>query len=286
MKKIGKLMMILLGCVIYSAGIAIFLDPNNLAPGGVTGIAIMVNYITGLGTGLLMLLFNLPLMALGLYFFGKEFLFSTVFATVVSSFLIDLISGWTTQLPPITTDLLLSGLVGGALVSVGMGIIFRCGGTTGGADIIVKILRRKYRHLKTNTLFLMFDLLVVTASAFVFRNLELALYACVILFIQSYVLDMVLYGADGAKLVYIISDDAKHIAQRFMNELGIGVTFLEGKGAYTEQDKEVLMSVIRRQHFPKLRDIVKEEDENAFMIVTSATEIYGEGYKSHDVEEL
>lgn len=273
---------IIAGCIIYAAGIAIFLDPNGLAPGGVTGIAIMISYATRIPTGTLVLIINIPLLIIGARKFGKSFLMYTVVSTVLSSLLINVFSGISVNI----ADKLLCGIVGGCLMAVGMGMVFKCGGTTGGSDILVKLLRLKYRHLRTGTLFAITDTIIVAASALVFKNIENALYAGIALAISSLVLDLVLYGPDEAKSLFIISDRAEAVAKRILVELDIGVTYLQGRGAYTGNEKQVLLCAVRKALFPKVRQIVQEEDSNAFMIVSNATEIFGEGFKDHFTEEV
>ena len=266
----------------YAVGISLFLDPNNLAPGGVSGISIMLSRITPLPTGTWIILINVPILALGLWKFGIKFLVSTIYCTVVSSVFTNILSG----LGALTSDKLLAALAGGTILAVSLGMIFKAGATTGGVDVIVKVLRLKYRHLKTGNLYLMMDAVVVTLSGIMFRNLEIALYAAVTIFVNSVVLDTVLYGKDGAKMLYIISDHPKQITERLLADLDIGVTALHGEGAYSGKEKEVLLCVMRKPLAPKAQQIVREEDAEAFMIVSDATEIFGEGYKSYFSERL
>ena len=273
---------IIAGFLIYAAGIAIFLDPNDLAPGGVTGIAIMISYATSIPTGTLVLIINIPLLIIGAKRFGKSFLMYTVVSTVLSSFMIN----WLSAVRVGIEDKLLCGIVGGVLMAIGMGIVFKSGGTTGGSDILVKLLRLKYRHLRTGTLFAITDTVIVAISAIVFGNIENALYAGIALVISSMVMDLVLYGPDEAKSLFIISDRAKQVADRILSELDIGVTYLQGKGAYSGAEKQVLLCAMRKALFPKVRQIVQQEDPDAFMIVSSATEIFGEGFKDHFTEEI
>lgn len=283
-KGLFKYLAITLGCVLYAGGIGIFLDPNGLAPGGVTGIAIILSHVTGLSTGLLTLALNLPLLALGLWKFGREFLFSTVYATVVSSLMID---GIASALPaPVTADPMLSAIAGGVAVAAGMGIIFRCHATTGGTDIVVKLIRRRRPYVKTGAVFMATDAAVVIASAFAFGNIENALHASVSIAVCAIVLDLVLYGPDSATLVYIVSAQHEAIAAELLQKLDIGATFLDGAGAYSGKATRVVMCVMRKQLFPDVREIVRSADPGAFMIVSSAAEIYGEGYKGHFDEGL
>lgn len=282
LKEIWNYIVITVFSLTYAVGISLFLDPNNLAPGGVSGISIMLSRITPLPTGTWIILINIPILALGLWKFGLKFLVSTVYCTIVSSVFTNILS----VCAPLTTDKLLAALAGGTIMAVSMGMILQAGATTGGVDIIVKVLRLKYRHLKTGNLYLIMDAIVVTLSGIMFRNLEIALYAAVTIFVNSVVLDTVLYGRDGAKMIYIISDHPKQITERLLADLDIGVTALQGEGAYSGKEKKVLLCVMRKPLAPKAQQIVKEEDPDAFMIVSDATEIFGEGYKSYFSERL
>lgn len=281
-KRIREYLMITAGSCVYGISISLFLDPNNLAPGGVTGIAIILNRLTGLPTGTGMLLINVPILAAGLWKFGLRFLVSTIYATFLCSAFTNLFSGF----GAVTGEPLLASLAGGGLLAIGLGMVFKAGATTGGTDIIVKFLRLKYKHLKTGKLFLATDALVVAASLLVFHDVNTAMYAMIAVMVNSRVFDVVLYGGDEARLIYIISDRAERIADRLMQELDIGVTFLQGKGGYSSQPKDVIMCVMRNTLAPGAEEIVKEEDPLAFMIVSGATEIYGEGYKDILGEKL
>lgn len=275
------------GAFIYAFGIAVFLDPNHLAPGGVSGISIILNSFIPIGTGIWIFVINIPLMILGLIVFKFSFLMGTLYATAFSSAIIEVIARVFPHLIPDMHDhLVIAAVAGGALVALGIGLVFRGGGSTGGFDIVVKLLRRKFRHMKTGVLYLALDMTVITLSAIAFHDILVALYAVVTVFTNSTVLDMVLYGKDNAKMVYIITDAPEAISDRLMKEVETGVTLLHGEGAYTKKDKKVLMCVLHDQQYPMLRDIVKQEDKHAFLIVTKATEIFGEGYKNHYAEEL
>lgn len=273
---------ITIASLLYAVAVSLFLDPNALAPGGVTGIAIILNRITGLETGTLVLFINIPIIAVGTWKFGLRFILSTMYCTVLTSGLINLIAPFGAA----TADPFLAAVAGGALMAVGIGLVFKAGATTGGTDIIIKLLRLKFPYLKTGVLFLITDALIVTASAFVFKNVDVALYAGLVVFINSVLLDVVLYGRDGAKLIFIISDRHEAITKRLLEDLDIGVTYISGWGAYSGKEKNVIMCVMKKQISPRAETIVREEDPRAFMIVTSATEIFGEGYKSIYSEKL
>ena len=275
------------GSFIYACGIAIFLDPNHLAPGGVSGLSIILNNYIPIGTGIWIFVINIPLMILGLIVFKFSFLMGTLYATALSSAIIEVIDrGFSHLIPDMHEHLLLAAAAGGTLVALGIGLVFLGGGSTGGFDIVVKLMRRKFRHMKTGILYLVLDSTVILLSAIAFHDVLVAMYAVVTVFVNSTVLDMVLYGKDNAKMVYIITDSPDAVAERLMKEVETGVTLLHGEGAYTKKSKKVLMCVLHDQQYPQLRDIVKQEDKHAFLIVTKATEIFGEGYKNHYAEEL
>lgn len=275
-------LVITISSLIYAVAVSLFLDPNSLAPGGVTGISIIVSRLTGVDTGTWILLINIPILILGAWKFGGRFILSTIYCTILISVATNLLA----PIGAVTKDPFLAALAGAGLMALSLGWVFKAGATTGGMDIIVKILRIRIPHLKTGFLYLLMDAAVVTASAFLFRDIDKALYAGLAVFVTSFLLDVVLYGRDGAKLIYIISDHSERITKRLLEELDIGVTHVQGAGAYSGKDKNVIMCVIRKQLSPKAEEIVKEEDPLAFMIVTSATEIYGEGYKSYFSEKL
>lgn len=266
---------ILVGVVFYAVGISLFLDPNNLAPGGLVGVSVILNRFLDYGTGTWYFILNVPIVLLGIWKFGIKFMMSTSVVIVLNSILTDFLQG----LEPVTRDPLLAALAGGILIGAGIGIIFRAGTTTGGMDIVIKVLKKKYAYLKTGFLFLAIDMCVVAISGIVFRDFNIAMYAFIAVFVTGRVMNVILYGSDEARMIYVISDEYQNIARRVLEELGIGMTLLSGKGAYSQNDKTVIFCVVRKQLAPQLEAIVKEEDRKAFMIISSANEIYGEGYK-------
>lgn len=279
---IRKYAIITIAAVINSVAISSFIDPNNMAPGGVSGIAIIISRVLPVETGTLIFILNVPILLLAIYKFGLNFTVSTIYALAIISVVTNILA----PLGAATDDILLAALSGGVLYAVSIGMIMRVGATTGGMDIIVKFLRLKLPHLKTGALFFITDVIVITLSAIVFRNIDSALYAGILVVVNSVMLDIVLYGKDEAKLLYIISDKPTAIADRMLKDLDIGVTYLEGHGAYSGNPKRVLMCAVKKHTFPRVEVIVKEEDSEAFMIITSATEIFGEGYKSYFSERI
>ena len=290
MKTKGKLFLqlvtISLGCVAYASGLILFLNPNDLAPGGVSGVSIMLSRFIPVEVGTLILVFNIPLLITAFIKFGAKFTAMTAFATVLSSTIMDLLEAF---LPPdyaVTRDKLLAGIFGGTLMALGMGVIFRAGGTTGGSDIIIRLLRRNFRHIKTSTIFLMTDCIIVGISALVFGNIEAALYAGIALAVNSSVLDFVLYGSNGARMIFIVTEHPDEINTALTEKLNTGSTVIRGEGAYTGKEKTILMVVAKKHRFPKIRDAVGAADPNSFMIVSSASEIFGNGYLSIFANEL
>lgn len=273
---------IVLGSFMYACGISLFLDPNNLAPGGLIGIAVILNRLLGLETGTLFFLLNIPVVCLGLWKFGPRFIGSTFFAIAINSVFTNDMAGFGV----VTTDPLLASLAGSILVGAGIAFVFRSGATTGGIDIIIKIIRMKYKHLKTGHLFLSIDIVIVVISGFVFQDFNIVMYALIAVVVSGRVIDYVLYGGDEAKLIYVISDHADQIADRILKEMSVGATFLKGQGAFTGNDKKVILCAVRKNQSPKLEEIVKSEDKKAFLIISSAHEIYGEGYKNIYKEKL
>lgn len=275
LKKTLNIFILIAGSVVYAAGISLFLDPNNLAPGGVTGISIILNRFTSINVGTWAFIINVPILCIGWWKLGKRVMFYTVIAVGFSSAFMNIFKGYNS----VTDDRLLAAVAGAVCVAVGIGLVFKVNGTTGGMDIIIRCVRLKYSHLKAGTLFLITDILVITASAIVFKDFEVAMYAGISSVLSSMVLDFVLYGRDEAKLLFIISEKEEVITTRLLQEADIGVTKINGLGAYTNKNRYILMCVMRKQRMPKVSNLIAEMDSKAFIIVSSASEIYGLGYK-------
>lgn len=281
-KRLKKYFLILLFSYVYAMGISLFLAPNDLAPGGISGLAIIISHYTGISNGLLYAIINIPIIILGIYKLGMKILVPTIVTVVLTSSFVDALSVF----PALTSNKILAALFGGSMVATGLSMILKCGSTSGGADIIVRLLKLKFPYIETGKLFLAIDTIIVIFSAIAFKNVEIALFASLAMITSSMVMDKILYGTDGAKLIFIISELEKEITPVLLSDLNTGVTYINGFGAYTLSDKKIIMCVIRKQSLPKIQNIVREIDSNAFMIVTSASEVLGEGYKSHFQEKL
>lgn len=288
LKKIPRALknyiLVTIGCVLYAAGVSLFLAPSELASGGVSGIAIIINSIIDfLPTGTWVVILNVPIMIAGVWKLGAKILLPTFYALGVSAGAMTLFELF---FPPVTDNVLLACVGGAVLVAAGIGLVFRGGATTAGTDIIVKLLRLKFQHISTGAIFLFTDGLICLASGLVFGDIDKALYAGIAVFIQMYVLNVVLYGSDEARMVYIISERDEEIAERLLKEVDAGATFLRGNGAYTGKDRKVLMCALRMRAVPQAREIIKQVDSDAFVIVTKATSVFGEGFKSHVEDDL
>lgn len=271
-----KFFYLTLSAFIFAVGISAFIDPNNLAPGGFSGISILLNRLTGIQTGFWLLFLNIPVMVIGFFKFGKKVMLWSAYCIFATSMMIRLVA----YFPSATQNPLLGSVFGSTLVAIGVGLTFRLGATTGGMDIVVKLFRIRYPHMKTGALYMLSDSLVILLSYPVFGNMDAVLYAGIGVVVNSFVLDFVLYGRDEAKFFYIISDKSDTIANRILTEIHISATRIEGEGCYSKESRNILLCVVKKQTAPKIEQIVKEEDINSFLIITKATEIYGLGYKN------
>lgn len=269
--------MVTLGCVLFALSFDLFLDPSRIAPGGVSGLAMVVKYLTGLPIGMGILLMNIPLQIAAFLKLGKRFILYTAYATVLSSVLIDL---WA-FLPAFTNDLLLASIYGGLLMGAGMGMVFAGGATTGGSDVISKLVRLRYPHVRLGKIILLVDCGIVAISATVFQDINRALYAAISLYVSSLVIDLIMNGFDYATMIYIISDFSSEIAAKIQDKLERGVTYLSGQGAYEGAPKKVILCTVKRNESAALYDIVHEIDPNAFLIASEAHQVFGCGFSPY-----
>ena len=263
---------LLAGCVLGAAAYPLFLTPNHIAPGGLTGIAVIFNYLWRWPVGTVSLALNIPLFIAGYRAMGKIFVFRSLLATMLFSLLIDLL-----PLPPMTEDPLLSTVFGGVLLGGGLGLILRGGATTGGTDMLAKMVHRRLQFISTGTFLFAFDFLVVAASGVTVGTTE-ALYALINIYVSSRVIDAVVLGFSGNKACLIISPAWKTIMDRIMREMDRGVTLLSARGGYTGAERPTILCVISRPEIMVLKKIVREEDENAFMTILEAHEAIGDGF--------
>lgn len=276
-RDLFSLLVLISGCAITAIGLSVFLVPNRIAAGGVTGLATVVYYWTGWPVGLVSLALNLPLFLIGFRLIGNGFGLRTLAATIFLSIFIDLFAG----IGSITDDLLLAALAGGALTGVGLGFVFRQDATTGGTDLAARIIHNRVSFISIAQVLLAIDILVVLTAAISFNSYELALYAAVTLVVTTKVIDTVTVGINFTKAAHIISAKSDEVAGILLQELNRGVTGLEGRGLYTGARKEVLICVLRARQVPRLKRIVRDIDSDAFVYLTDAREVFGEGFQVH-----
>ena len=282
-QKVRSCGIITLGAVIYALAFDWFVAPNQIAMGGVTGLAQIVNALVPvLPVGVLSILVNVPLFLAGWRLLGGRLLVSSLYAMAVSSLAIDVIA-WMHTFPPM--DPILATLDGGAGMGVGLGLVFSQGATTGGTDIIGKLLKLKFPWLPIGKLVMIPDMVVVILAAVVFGTVNAALYGLIQMYLLSKVMDMILYGWDTSRVAYIITDRWEETVQGLL-DMNRGVTLLQGKGAYTGAEKQVLLVAFRQREIVPIKRMLREIDPKAFFIVCDAHEILGEGFGDYQKEEI
>lgn len=267
--------LIIIGSALFAAGFQFFLYPNSIIVGGVSGIAMIINYLTDLPVGVMNIVLNIPLFIIAWRQFGTKFVIGSFVGMMLSSVFVDLLA--LISYSP-TNDMLLACIIGGAVKGLGMGIIYYAGATTGGTDIIAKFVRLKFPYINFGTLILITDAVIILAFAIIFNKVEGAMYAVITMFVVSKIIDLVLYGIDNSNVCYIISEKSDQLIEDITARLHRGVTILEGEGAYSHQSKQVLLCVVKRTQISDIRKIIKSIDENAFFIITDAKNVFGKGF--------
>ena len=277
MDWIKKYLVLIIGSLIYSAGLEIFLVPNNIIDGGIVGISIMASYLTGIPFGVYMLVLNLPFLYLGYKQIGKTFAISTIISIIALS----IFSEFLEPVPQITQDYFLAAIFGGIIAGAGVGLVIRQGGSLDGTEITAIILDRK-TSFSVGEVVMFFNLFILGAAGFVF-GWDKAMYSLVTYFIISKMIDVVLKGLDESYAVMIVSDEYEEIADALMHRLGRGVTYLHGQGAYTGDDKQVLYCVVTRLEVVKLKEIALEKDETAFVTINPVHDIVCGRFKKKSI---
>lgn len=273
---------ILLGSISYSIAIAYFLEPSHISPGGVSGIATVLHFLFELPTGIMIIVLNVPLFILGFIFLGFKFLAKTAIATVVSAAFVDLVPVIIPE--PFTGERILASLYGGLLLGLGIGLIMMRGATTGGTDIAAKLIHRKFPSVTMGRGILMLDAVVVIITAVVYSDIESALFTVIAIFASSKLIDMLLYGTDNGKILYIVSPKYREIADEIISGVDRGVTFLPATGAYTNTPHTMIMCAVRSSQVVKVRSLIRHIDPNAFVMVAEAGAILGEGFGKNETD--
>ncbi|MDO4572608.1 MAG: YitT family protein [Clostridia bacterium] len=267
---------IVAGSALLAAGLVLFTIPNDIAPGGVSGLATALAHITPVRVGLWSLLLNLPIIALAWWKLGFLPIVKSIAATILYALFIDLFSP---LLPAYSNNPLLAAVLGGVLTGAGMGVIFVRGASTGGTDLVSLMLGRVFPGFSIGTLLLFVDALVVIFAVCVFRDIEVALYSIVTIFAATKTIDAIMQGVDHAKVLYVVTERGGEVLALLAGELGRGVTVIEAQGGYTRRSKQMLTLVMRRSDFSATLKAVKRADPAAFLFVTNASEVHGEGFK-------
>lgn len=270
----------LAGTFLYSLSVQVFVAPNALAAGGVTGIATTVNYLFPvLPTGVMIFALNIPLFIVSWIVFGKQFILRTIIATAMNSVFMDVIPQF---IPPYEGEKLISALFGGILCGIGLGLVFRHGATTGGMDIATRLVRLKLPHISTGTMTLLLDLCVILFAGLCYRSVDSILYSVIVIFMSGKAMDYVIAGMGHGRMLMIVSDHPQEITADINRETGRGVSLLPVQGGFTGEEKKMLLCVVRAHEVAKVRKIVKRYDEKPFIIITESSEVLGLGFKDHN----
>ena len=274
---------IVVGCALFAFGLNLFLLPNGVNAGGISGLSmILVNWLGVGSVGLLNGLFNLPLFAFAAFKLGKRFVTGSLLGMVVCTVLIDLFA----LLPVPETEPLIGAIYGGCLCGLGLGVVFSTGYCTGGSDIIVRLLKLSWQNLPIGVISILFDAFVAVLTGIVFQDATRALYSGIAIFISGRVIDAVVYQFDYSKVVLIITQKHEQMANQIFNQLDRGATYLHAQGSYTGNNMKVVLTVVKRQQLAELKQLVTEIDSNAFVIVQEAHQVLGDGFARYSKESL
>lgn len=266
---------IILGAVVTAVALNMFLIPHKIAAGGTSGLATVLHHLAGLPVGATMLSFDIPLLLISIKILGARFGFNTLIGAIILSLSIDLTAPF---IPVLTNDLLLSSLYGGVLTGIGLGLVFRFEGSTAGTDLAAAIINKLF-GISVGQALLLVDCFVIVSAGLAFHSAELSLYAMISLFVSTQIIDLVQEGPSSAKAFFIMSAKADALADAVMTQMERGVTFLHASGGYTKEKSEVLLCVVSTREISRLKEIIYALDKAAFVFVTDAHEVMGEGFK-------
>ena len=277
LRWVVDIIIMIIAAAVYSLGVHCFISPNDIAPGGVTGVAIIVSEMMPFKIGTLIFLFNIPLMILGFIFLGK----ATMIKTLISVSLITVFTDMLEELMPTYSadggNGIMAAIFGGALMGAGLGLNYQRESTSGGSDIVIKMIQKHAPDLKIGIITAVLDIFVVGLGMLVYRDINVVLFAVVAIFVQSKFIDFLVYGTQESRFLMIFSDCSQEISQRLLAQER-GVTLFKAKGAYSGSEREVIATAVHRTAYSKVKRIIREVDPNAFVITTSAGEVLGEGF--------
>nr|WP_223595583.1 YitT family protein [Neobacillus bataviensis] len=276
-KLFQRVLLITIGAILMAVGLEIFLVPNNVIDGGITGISIMLSYLTGWKIGIFLFILNIPFFFIGYKQIGKTFALSTLYGIIVLSIATTLLH----PVPAFTQDITLATVFGGVVLGIGVGIVIRYGGSLDGTEILAILFNNKL-PFSVGEIIMFFNLFILGSAGFVF-SWDRAMYSLIAYFVAYKTIDITITGLDESKSVWIISDNAKEIGDAILSRLGRGVTYINGEGAYSGDDKKVIFCVINRLEEAKLKEIVTENDHTAFLAVADIAEVRGGRFKKRDI---
>ena len=287
MKKLlhqyGWIFTTIFGCAIFALGLDLFLLPNSLNTGGVSGLSMVIREILGFGSvGIIQVLINVPLFLIGGIKIGKKFFFGSLLGMLSFSVFIDLFS----YLPVPETEVLLGVLYGAVLCGLGAGVVFSSGATTGGSDIVVRLLKLRFRNVPVGRICLCIDSVVAVLTGIVYQDVNSALYTGIAIFISGKIIDAVVYSFDYSKVALIITKDYEQVAQAISDKLERGATYLHGEGSYSHKATKVVLTAVKKQQVSDLKELVVEIDPDAFIIVQEAHQVLGDGFIRYSKDSL
>lgn len=274
-KNLINFITIIIGTAIMAASTGLFLLPNQLSSGGFSGIATIGYYLWKIPLGTTILILNIPLFIIAFIKNGREFFINTIIGTIALSFFLNIFE----RLIPATTDRLLACIYGGIMTGLGIALILKANASTGGSDLLGNIIKAYKPNIKTGNIILIIDGIVIFSNVLFFQNIEIGLYSAITIYIMGKMIDIFFEGVDFTKMLFIISPKTEEIAQEIGTNVKRGTTALYAKGMYKKEDKDVLLCVAGRKEVIEIRKIVKEKDPKAFMIISNAREVFGEGFK-------
>ena len=281
--RYGWIAKTIFGAGVFALGFALFLQPNDISPGGISGLALVAVELLGVGSvGTLTILINLPLFILGGLKIGRRFFFGSLLGMLCSSVLIDLLAG----IPMPEMEPLVAAVYGGAVCGLGLGVVFACGSSTGGSDILARLLKYRYRNVPIGQITMSLDAVVVVLTGLVFRDVTKALYTGITVFLCGKVLDAVVYRFDYSNVALIISSEYEAIARQIGEKLDRGATYLHGEGSYSNRETKVVLTAVKKQQIAELKELVIAQDPNAFIILQEAHQVLGDGFSRYSKHAL
>lgn len=273
----------IIGCAIFAFGFSMFLEPGGFSAGGISGLSMILVHVLGFGSvGVVSAIINLPLFAIAGIKIGKKFFFGSLLGMVCSSVFIDLFA----MLPAPNVEPLMGAIYGSVIAGIGLGIVFVNGVSTGGSDIIVRLLNRKFRHMPIGVISICFDVFVLVLTGIVYKDLGQALYSGIAIFLCGQVVDAVVYRFDYSRVALIITDKYEEAARLISDKLERGATYLNGEGTYSRKPTKVVLAAVKRQQIAQLKEMISELDPNAFIIVQEAHQVLGDGFAKYTKDSL